>query len=286
MATFAEQSEDSVTGELARVYEEIRITYGAPYVSSLQRHLATYPGVLEWAWSIVSPGFHSGLIPEIARQVAHNTDHEPAADALDRKGLAKLGVDQHGLEQIRNICENFVRVAPMNLLFAGCIRAVLEGADLPDAQQSISQRKRPVPLQPMPPMLAPDTLANNLANDLAKLSTDLDDQTFTPGLYRMLVHWPGYLSHVASLVGPRLKNPEFQIRGEYLAQRVVDAVPMVLNALPPPPPLPAPDPSLVPHLMQATMTYRRTSPEMVLVGTLLLQQLPTTGAIITSKSNN
>jgi hypothetical protein len=272
--TLAELPEQNATGEIAVVYEEIRATYGAPYVSSLQRHLATYPGVLEWAWGIVGPGFHSGLIPKTAWQIAQDADHEPAPVAIDKNHLLDLGVDAPGVATISNIAENFVRVAPLNLLFAGCIRAILEGADLPDGKsQSASVQALPKPLQPMPAMLSPETLSPSLASDLHKLSTHLGDQTFTPGLYRMLVHWPGYLTHVADMIGPRLGQPDFQARCEGIAQRIVSAVPMVLSALPAPSNQSAPDPALVPHIIEATKTYRRTSPEMILVGTVLLKQL-------------
>jgi len=275
MPTLAELPENSATGELADIYEQIRATYGAPYVSSLQRHLATYPGVLEWAWSIVGPGFHSGLIPRTAWQIVQDADHEPAPITLNNNDLLELGVDANGLTEIRNIAHNFVRVAPLNLLFAGCIRAILEGADLPDAKSPLKQYgPLPESLAPMPTMLAPEALTPALASDLNKLSTQLGDQSFTPGLYRMLVHWPDYLSHVANMIGPRLGQTDFKARGEQIAEKIVDAVPMVLDALPTPPHQSKPDSSLVPHLIEATKTYRRTSPEMVLVGTVLLKQLP------------
>jgi len=48
----AELQERDATGEIARIYAEIRRLWAVPYVSSLQRHLATRPGwlarLLEW----------------------------------------------------------------------------------------------------------------------------------------------------------------------------------------------------------------------------------------------
>ena len=40
------QQVTNATGRIAEIYGEIRHFYGVPYVSSLQRHLATLPGVL------------------------------------------------------------------------------------------------------------------------------------------------------------------------------------------------------------------------------------------------
>ena len=60
-----ELSEDDATGSIAEIYEEIKKYYAAPYVSSLFRHLATYPGLLEWIWKIPLPAFQTGLIQNI-----------------------------------------------------------------------------------------------------------------------------------------------------------------------------------------------------------------------------
>ena len=51
----AELPEDRATGTIAVIYDEIRRFSGGPYVSSLQRCLATMPGVLEWAWAAIRP---------------------------------------------------------------------------------------------------------------------------------------------------------------------------------------------------------------------------------------
>ena len=48
MTALQEIAETEATGDVALVYEEIRRTYAVPYVSSLFRHLATYPGLLPW----------------------------------------------------------------------------------------------------------------------------------------------------------------------------------------------------------------------------------------------
>jgi len=275
MAAFAELSEQQASGELARIYAEIRDTYGAPYVSSLQRHFATWPGVLEWAWGVVAPGFHNGLIQQTAWRIARDANHEQALDAISAAALRDLGVDGDGERTIRNVCANFVRVAPLNLLFAGCIRALLEGDEPPSGPPAADHGWRaPEPLPALPPMCDPAQLTAANRASMDKLSTRMGEQIFVPGLYRMLAHWPDYFDHIASLLGPRLADVAFRERGEDLAKQIVAAVPTIMSALPAPPALPMPDASLQPVLLEAIATYRRTSPEMVLVGSLLLQQLP------------
>ena len=52
MTSFREVAEAEATGDIALVYDDICRTYAVPYVSSLFRHLAVYPGLLPWAWTL------------------------------------------------------------------------------------------------------------------------------------------------------------------------------------------------------------------------------------------
>ena len=72
----AELPEDRATGAVAVIYDEIRRFSGVAYVSSLQRYLATMPGVLEWAWAATRPAMVSGVVPETG-----DTDSQLAPDA-------------------------------------------------------------------------------------------------------------------------------------------------------------------------------------------------------------
>lgn len=275
MATFEELAEADATGDIARVYAEIRHYYAAPYVSSLQRHFATFPGVLEWCWSIVRPGFVSGQIPETAWRIAAEAMTEPPLPPISRSALRVLGVDPTAEREIRTICTNFTRVSPLNILFAGTIRHILEGGGPPTG---IGRTKLewlpPEALPPLPAMVAVDALPDDEREVLLQLSTGMGGQVFVPGLYRMLARWPGYLAHAATILGPTFADPGFRERGERIAEAIVAAVPDVIEALPMPPGLPMPDPALHPRLIDAIQTYRRTSPEMIVFGRLLLDALP------------
>ncbi len=66
MTSFREVAEAEAAGDIALVYEEIRRTYAVPYVSSLFRHLAIYPGLLPWAWRVLRPALVSGALQHLA----------------------------------------------------------------------------------------------------------------------------------------------------------------------------------------------------------------------------
>src|SRR5579872_5209491 len=69
--------EHQATGEIAVIYDEVRRFSGVPYVSSLQRYLATMPGVLEWAWGAVRPALVSGIIQETGWRLAREVRISP-----------------------------------------------------------------------------------------------------------------------------------------------------------------------------------------------------------------
>jgi len=64
---------------IAEIYDEIRRFSGVAYVSSLQRHLATLPGVLAWAWDALRPAMVSGVIPETGWRLGGSLRLTPAA---------------------------------------------------------------------------------------------------------------------------------------------------------------------------------------------------------------
>src|SRR5215471_9851966 len=68
----AELHERDAAGEIAKIYAEIRRFWAVPYVSSLQRHLATRPGWLEWTWAALRPVFVSGTAQRAAWRAAEN----------------------------------------------------------------------------------------------------------------------------------------------------------------------------------------------------------------------
>ena len=139
MASFREVSEAGAAGETAAVYGEIRRTCAVPYVSSLFRHLAAYPGLLPWAWRALRPALLSGAAQQLAwRRV--DISGLPPLPPLSRAELAGLGVDADGLAAIRIVCRSFARVSPVNLVTAASLAGLL-GQRPPDAEP-------PVPLEP------------------------------------------------------------------------------------------------------------------------------------------
>jgi hypothetical protein len=271
----AELAEGDAVGELAAVYADIRALCAVPYVSSMQRHLATRPGWLPWAWSAIRPVFASGVAQTEAWRLAAPLE-VPPLPALSRSALSVLGVDGAGERAIRTTCESFVRVSPQNLVFSGLLRRLL-ARERPGSRADGNPTgwTPPAARAALPSLVDPQALPADQRDVLMSLGTEVAGRPFVPGLYRMLAHWPGYLAHVATVLRPRFDDPVTVAGCRALLERIDAAVPTLLAQLPALPPTPAAPPAAEhASVLAALDRYRETSPQMIVFGTLLRDALP------------
>jgi hypothetical protein len=270
----AELRESDAAGEIAGIYGQIRRLWGVPYVSSLQRHLATRPGWLEWTWAALGPVFTSGVAQAAAWRAADGLA-VPRLAPLSRDALAVWGVDAAGEAAIRATCASFVRVSPVNLVLSGLLRRLLTGERPAGTNGGAPGWTPPTPIGPLPALADPGALPSAQRAVLAALGTTVAGQVFVPGLYRMLASWPAFLAHVATVLRPHLDDAGTRAAGQRLLAAVDAEVPRVFAALPSPPATP-PMPPVVEfaEVLAALDTYRKTSPEMVVFGRMLGDALP------------
>lgn len=239
----------------------------------MQRHLATRPGWLEWAWRAEGSAFETGAAQRAAWSAARLDARElPPLPALDPD---ELGLEPPALRAIGNVCDSFIRVSPTNLVFSGLLRWRLSGPpERPGSSSAVASPMiwTPPPMLPaLPPLRAPEDLDPLAARALAVFTVDVAGERFVPGLYRMLAHWPRLLETLARELGPRLDDGRTVAACAALAARIDGAVPAVLARL-----TPAPEPPVltqVPAVLDALERYRVTSPQMVVYGTLVRSAL-------------
>jgi hypothetical protein len=269
-----ELAERDATGDVARIYAEIRALCAVPYVSSMQRHLATRPGWLEWAWAALRPVFADGSAQTAAWRLVGALD-APPLPPLSPSALRVLGVDAAGARAIRAACESFVRVSPTNLVFSGLLRRLLAGERPGSAGVGRDGWTPPPDTGALPPLVDPAGLPADQRAVLLELGTEVDGRPFVPGLYRMLASWPAYLAHVATVLRPRLADPATGACCRAVLERIDGGVPALLARLPALPATP-PAPPREEHgaVLAALARYRETSPQMVVFGALLRDALP------------
>lgn len=278
----AEINERDASGEIARTFEEIRHLWGVPYVSAIHRHLATRPGVLEWAWEAVAPAFRDGRA-QTAGWAAADGATIPPLDPISRDALVLWGLDDTAIETVKAVAEGFVRVAPVNMMFAGLVKALIEGK-APVEERAAGRREKPaftdrwsppVPLPIPPAMVALDTLDPALRGVLLQFASTADGKPFVPGLYRMIAHWPDMLAHLATVLVPRLASPDMSAACDRLRSRIDAAVPGVLAGLATTQTAyPKPNATECAHFLEIGGVYRKTSPEMVVLGRLIGDAMP------------
>jgi hypothetical protein len=271
----AEIAETDATGAIADIYEEVRTLYATPYVSSIHRHLATRPGVLEWVWRAVRPVFLDGSAQHVGWRIAAEVALPPLP-TMPAASLAAWGVRETEIAAVRAACDSFIRAAPINLMLGGLTRALLKE---PHAGGQRVGTEAPGPWSPPPPLPTPPRLLADSALDrttqaaLALFGSGEGERAFVPGLYRMLAAWPGLLAHLGVVLVPRLTSPEATQAARHLLAAVDAAIPDLLARLPAPPEG-APDAAEARHIDAMIEGYRKTSPELVIAGRLIREALP------------
>jgi hypothetical protein len=277
-ALLPELHEAQATGRIAQIYDEIRRFSGVPYVSSLQRYLATLPGVLDWAWTALRPAMASGAIPETGWRLARDIRLPPPARPVSSALVRQWGIDASGLIAIRNIAANFVRVAPVNLVMGACLRCVLTGAT-PSGTGFAAGWMPPAPLPAMPGNVDPATLPDAERAVLMRFATELDGSPFIPALYRQVAHWPAALAWLADELGPRFAAPGTAAMRSAFQTAARSEAPAIVARLPGLPPGEPPDAETVRRVLAAVDRYAETSPEMTAFGQLMLDALPTAASL-------
>ncbi len=270
----AELRERDATGGVAVIYEEIRRFWTVPYVSSLQRHLATRSGWLQWTWASLRPAFASGRAQAAAWHAAEGLI-VPELAPISRHALRVWGVTADAEAAIRATCTSFVRVSPVNLMLSGLLRRLLEGDRPAGTARLPSDWTPPPPLGPLPPLVDLAVLPPTEQAVLATLGTVVGGQPFVPGLYRMLASWPGFLAHVATVLRPHLHDAMTRSACQRLLDAVDAELPCVFAVLPPlSPDIPVPPSREFSDVLAALDSYRKTSPEMVVFGRMVGEALP------------
>lgn len=264
----AELPEDRATGAVAVIYDEIRRFSGVAYVSSLQRYLATMPGVLEWAWAATRPAMVSGVVPETGWRLADSVRLTPLPP-ISEAARAAWRLDMGAYATIGAIAENFVRVSPVNLMTGACLRLLLtepppegpgiEGCWIPPAM-----------LPPMPGNVDPLALPPEQRGVLMRFATEVDGAPFIPALYRQLARFPAFLAWLADALVPRLAAPETTAARAAFRAAALAAAPAIVARLPGLPPGPVPDAETTRRVLATIDRYAETSPEMTMFGRLIL----------------
>ncbi|NKE65387.1 hypothetical protein RAMLITH_06100 [Ramlibacter sp. RBP-2] len=270
-----ELPESRATGELRRIYAEIRRWSGVPMVALIYRHLATMPGVLEWSWRLLEPALRAGELQRKAWALAQDAviPHQPAIPAA---ALRAAGLTLADERQIAVVLDAYNRANPVNIMAVRCLSLHLAGRAGAAADEAMWLDWEPPPAQPaLPPMIDPAAMSPTV-RELALLLTDRGRSAapspLWPSLYRHLAHWPAFLGYAAVVVPPAFDA--IDAAAARLQRQVDAAAAAVARGLVPPPDVDAPAGEQARQLQSAIERFSRRIPEMVVIGGVLRRALP------------
>ena len=206
-ATFLpELREVDATGDIGRIYADVRRLGGVPMVALIFRHLATLPGALEWMWAALGPAWRNGHVQEAAWRVAREVPLAPLA-CMRGPALTALGVDDAALGEISAVLGAYNRANPENLLTVLCILRLLEGTTA-SASASPREWNPPPPHGPLPPMVEPAKFSREVADilDLVAAPGAPGSPRVVQSLYRHFAHRPQFLALAVTLLRQRFDD--------------------------------------------------------------------------------
>lgn len=205
-------AESDATGDIAALYEDLRVTLGVPFVNLIWRHLATIPGGLAWVWTLVKPLYVSGELDPLS-SAASTQVSLPSLAPLPDFVWENAAIDGSARHTITALIESYNHANGVNFLAlltaVSVLRDGLPSATVDVRPEAHSKRhSAPVPNLPSLPGLSelpPHVLA--LVRQLDQFGR-LGSNDAVASLYRHLAHWPPFLAVAYTALEPVHRNRE------------------------------------------------------------------------------
>ncbi len=278
MSKFPEVLFADADGPTLAIYRKLMTAAGSGSPALIFRHMATYPGLLDWFWAAVGPDVEAGW-PGVA--VWRIVAEQPRLNlpAFIGGELAAAGIDADSRATVGHMLTSYNRMNPINLVAVGAARALIAGDDLPPPATPFAEAPATPPAPPpdLPPPLPMDGLADGLAEAIAKICRTIPDTKIagaaidvTPTMYRHFAHWPVFMQAVAERLDAAM--PGIDAATHALAQ---DCRPLIGQMLAKakarqPGPLPLADTT---DLIRVLDTFAYVIPHMVVIGEALADAL-------------
>ncbi len=224
--------EADATGEAAAIFADIRAVFGVGVVNLVWRHLATFPGGLEWAWGNLRPVYVSGHARAAAGRFRAALPL-PVLPVIPPEALVAVGVTADA--PIRAILEAYNRTNPMALVALTLLQMGPAAVPAPPLAQ-FPEENRAVPLPPLQAMAEFPEETQALVWRLNGIGAGPDP--ILASMYRHLAPWPGYLALAWALLAP-LDVSAIIARGQEAARVEAERLRGLLAPVPPPADMPA-----------------------------------------------
>jgi hypothetical protein len=202
-------AEGDATGEIAGLYEDLRVTLGVPFVNLIWRHLATIPGGLAWTWTLTKPLYVSGQLDRLSSRTSTLVSL-PSLTPLPDCVWESAAIGHNARQIIAAMIESYNHANGVNFLALLTAVSVLRDG-LPPASETRSMSavaRHALATPELPPLrglseLPPHVLA--LVRRLDEFGR-LGSSEAVASLYRHLAHWPAFLSLAYAAIKPLHRN--------------------------------------------------------------------------------
>ena len=225
-------TEQNAEGQVAEIYQDIRATLGVPVVNLIWRHLATFPGALEWSWASVKPLYEENIIHAEASALRRKIS-VPVDVGLSPLHLKASGLTEDDIYSIKVVLDSYHKSNAMNLISLSSLLAKLNGkssnsANYIDLLDSVESKGVDGRMPELIPLLSMPESIRNLVMDINKIG---GREQILPSMYRHLANWPQFLALISLLLLPYEKKGtleshiessinEAHIRGVQIAGRL------------------------------------------------------------------
>ncbi len=189
--------------EIRAIYDQIMVATSVGTPALIYRHVAVFPGFLEWVWHLAGPEIENG---HVVRHSLAAVARVPTVSLppVTPPVFTKTGVSAEDQKVVRAMLDTYNRMNPVNLAIFTTIRAIL------GPSEATAIGVTPLPDAPPAPAVTPITLPAPV--DVAEMPEDLrktvralsstipipEGAVVTPTLYRHFAIWPDFMRHLAS----------------------------------------------------------------------------------------
>ena len=180
--SLAEVPESEAAGRIAEIYRAILAATGLPSTNLVWRHMASRPGLLEWAYEALEPAFAAGAFRALGAGLAVALPPAPMAALGEDDGL-----DRATVEKAADVIAFYNRANPINLVALAALRRALAG----ETSGPGVDPAPPALALPALPAVAGEVDARTRARmaALARIVNDADS-ALMPTALRHLANWP------------------------------------------------------------------------------------------------
>lgn len=217
--------ESEATGRVAEIYRAILDATGLPSTNLVWRHMASSPGVLEWAYDALEEAFSAGAFRVLGAEIGSSLP-PPAMPCLAEYET----LDRATLESAAAVMAFYNRANPINLVALSALRRVLAGETTDAAFDRVAPAHDPLP--PLPPVAR--DIDSGTAARMASLARTINDgdSALMPTALRHLANWPATIVALHERVEGLAGSDALKIDAEMLRQRAVEGAARVPLAFP------------------------------------------------------